>query len=504
MLCADSRADIDADRIFAITDAALRESAVTHVRDELLSSAVHDQGLTLVVTDWLGRMPQVVRGILAELIAGQSKPGCRRLTGIDLHGKVSWFVQLMQSHRDVFESRESHMQSVELSLVDEGSGSSVATLPRFGNLRALRVYQPEFGTSEVLTDLLRHNLAHLREFACVSHSSAAAFLEALRELDVAPPSTVGGAATLATLAAEQLIEAGVTASSLDDRGYPPFAVDAIACARADAAARRTSLWLRGREAPMTEALVPLGAAIARGHALPERERSFLGRLADVRLDLSELPTAGLDSFRSHAGHRLRDELLGPDAKLGLRLRVEARRPTVEHQEIFMCLLMTSLPVGIESARGLYLPILAHGTTVPTRKAFQLWWNDEAAAFVPATAAIAVAVAEATEAPVTTRTLRVYMGARALAADNHFLGEVEVQAGVAPVTLVVDIDANDVLRMHGTRLDAYGDHNIVTVQNLLDAAAQFAEQDRAQRAALLAEEGLTEETFVCERVAHVAH
>ena len=131
---------------------ALRSSVISHLRDELLSSTSTVE-LTLVITDWQGRMPEEVRGILGELVRAQPRFGSAhvaasgdsaghgpRLAALDLHGQVGWFVAMLNERSDAFESRESWMRSLELSLVDEDGW--VGDLPRFGNLRALRLYQP--------------------------------------------------------------------------------------------------------------------------------------------------------------------------------------------------------------------------------------------------------------------------------------------------------------------------------------------------------------------------
>ena len=223
MQCSGSRAELDADRFLAIRDGAVRASVLANLRDELLGPGDR-RDLTLVVTDWPGRMPEEVRAILRELFEQGSSNSRWRLTGLDLHGRVGWFVELLALQRQAFESPSSSMQSLELSLVDEEASTTtcVDALPRFGNLRTLRIYQPEFGDSQTLAELLRDNLVTLAEFACVARSSAVPFISALRELDS------------------------------PHRGE-----------------RETSLWLRGREALVTEALDMLGAAIARDRGLEE-------------------------------------------------------------------------------------------------------------------------------------------------------------------------------------------------------------------------------------------
>ena len=74
-----------------------------------------------------------------------------------------------------FERHESPFHTLELSLVSEesdgeGDGAcGVRDLPRFANLRSLRMYQPEFGSSPHLTELLRRNLPTLSEVAFFCH-----------------------------------------------------------------------------------------------------------------------------------------------------------------------------------------------------------------------------------------------------------------------------------------------------------------------------------------------
>ena len=344
MLLTGTRAEIDADHILNLSSDALRRSVISHLRDELLSST-STVDLTLVITDWQGRMPEEVRGILGELVRAQtrfvsaregaSSDGAGRgprLAGLDLHGQVGWFVALLSEQRGVFESRDSWMRSLELSLVDEDAW--VGDLPRFGNLRALRLFQPELSAArEWLTELLRHNLRHnLTEFACVARSSAEPFLAAVRELDATPsPDGAGGPPTLAELAAAVCVCAGATAKAVSEQGYPQLAVAALEHVETLAHERKTSLWLRGPDKFLREALSALGEAIARSrledgsHAnVQPRDRSFVARLGRLRLDAMGMPAGGLPGLRAHARRALRDSRLGSAAHLGLKLSVEAQ------------------------------------------------------------------------------------------------------------------------------------------------------------------------------------
>jgi hypothetical protein len=82
------------------------------------------------------------------------------------------------------------VEVLELSLIedDESSTLCVGNLPLFGNLRALRVYAPAFGSelAAPLTRLLRHNLQNLQEFACVAHTSPAPSRSSTRPSSQAP------------------------------------------------------------------------------------------------------------------------------------------------------------------------------------------------------------------------------------------------------------------------------------------------------------------------------
>ena len=352
------RAEIDADRFLAIRDPVLQSSVLLHLRDQLLAPARDGPcaDLDLVVTDWQGRMPKEIRRICSELIHRQGTPeSSLRLTRLDLHGKVSWFVAFLQSQRDVFEAGDSPLQSLELSLVDEEGGMScVDSIPRFRNLTTLRVYQPEFGGPGAITELLRHNLGQLKEFACVSQSSATPFLAALRELDL-PAPLHGDPPPLAVLAAARCAETGITALSLEDHGYPPLSVSTVARAENSLAGQRTLLWLRGPEAPMREALATLGTAVARNHVLPQREKSFLGRLGTLKLDLTGMPEAGVNSFRSYAAFKVRDELLSADVELGLRLQVKVRWAHPASLRALLCALLCALPCALPCALLCALP-----------------------------------------------------------------------------------------------------------------------------------------------------
>jgi len=543
MLCSSVRAVIDADALHRVSDASLRQSVVAHLRDDLLSPEQH--GIALVLTDWQGRMPDDVRAILAEFVRAQDGGHGLKLTSLDLHGKVGWFIELLYMSRGAFEASDSWLQALEVSLVEDDSGRpSLGCLPLFGNLRSLRVYQPAFGTelAEPLAGLLRHNLQRLNEFACVAQASAAPFRAALQELNV----PIGGASTvplLSSLAADKVVAAGASATSIEENGYPALAVATVAHAEVEAKARETRLWLRGREEHVLEALRELGRVIAynRSPEATEHRTTFLARLRSLKLDVTQLTATGgdglgglpsaLSALQTQAAHLLRDERLGSDVRLQLRLEIEAHRPSAAQEEVgLMCLVdVTAASIGLESASGLFLPVLPRNTTIPSRRSVRLRWDT--GAFVPLATSITPATPAAHAAPdwpaaagpsastehqARTRTMRIFEGERLFVADNETIGELEVLSHERVVDITFEVNANGLLRVRSTLLEESAQAPIALttwqpkrwvqddLERHLAQAMASAEADRAKRRALLEPLGLSETAFLAASAMYGRH
>lgn len=470
---------------------------LSHLSSDLLSPAKEGNSITLVLTDWHGRMPQEVQVILRSFIQAQGEADCLRLTGLDLHGKIGWFIDLLHERRDTFEAKDGWLQSLELSLVEE---SSIDKLPRFGNLRVLRVYQPELGSESRLVELLRSNLHQLNEVACVASTTAAPFRAAVHELDQLP-ARAGVPSSLAELAAASILDLGATAASMTDQSYPPMVVAVVEQAQAEAEQRITTLWLRGGQAHVTEALELLGQAIARNRELSNNAKTFIGRLGRLRLELPNMPAPELDAFRRRAAQLLRDERLGLDAKLNLRVQVEsqARQTAREEETVLMCLFdLSQLTIGIESVSGLFLPIIPRNSTVPTRRHVLVRWDEDSGGFAPV-----AAVTQAASAPNTSegaahrmRAVRVFCGERVMAADNELMGEVEVTTGSDPTQLRVDLSPIGRIQLNGTQLAGHYDgYSAEQIAQFVQEGEAAAVADHAQRDALLQAAGLTAAQFL---------
>jgi hypothetical protein len=84
-------------------------------------------------------------------------------------------------------------------------------------------------------------------------------------------------------------------------------------------------------------------------------------------------------------------------------------------------------------------------------------------------------------------LRIFAGERTFAADNIFLGEVEIPVGEAPMDVLFDVDANDRLSVNGMLCGAHGTgtsrFSLETIEMHIRDAKAFKEEDEMRQAAV---------------------
>ena len=272
----------------------------------------------------------------------------------------------------------------------------------------------------------------------------------------------------------------------DDSDALATTTEARACTGSDGGGRRTTLWLRGPKVHIDEALNTLGAAIARGRDEHPHARSFIGRLGELKLDLSTGHSGaegGIEAIREHVAFKLRGERLGPSAELGLRVQVVARRPETWALDGLMCLFCTHLSIGFECARGLMYTMIKRNSTIPQRQRQWLQWDADEAAFIPG----AVADCDGAKSqPTVARPLRIFAGERTIAVDNLPIGEAQIYAGTSAVEVTFDVDANDQLRVNGVLVGSISSMDLDTSQAHLHAAHVHSAADQAMRDALWGE------------------
>jgi len=139
--------------------------------------------------------------------------------------------------------------------------------------------------------------------------------------------------------------------------------------------------------------------------------------------------------------------------------------------------VTPLSLGIETLGGVFTRMIDRNTTIPTKKS-QVY-----------------STAEDGQQAVT---IRVFQGEREMAADNKLLGQFDLigipsaPRGVPQIEVTFDIDANGIVNVHakdkGTgkeqqiRIQASGGLSDTDIEQMVQDAEKFAEEDKKRRAA----------------------
>ncbi|MGZ3266849.1 MAG: Hsp70 family protein, partial [Croceibacterium sp.] len=139
--------------------------------------------------------------------------------------------------------------------------------------------------------------------------------------------------------------------------------------------------------------------------------------------------------------------------------------------------VTPLSLGIETLGGVFTRMIDRNTTIPTKKS-QVY-----------------STAEDNQQAVT---IRVFQGEREMAADNKMLGQFDLVGipsaprGVPQIEVVFDIDANGIVNVSakdkGTgkeqqiRIQASGGLSDADIEQMVQDAEKFADEDKKRRAA----------------------
>jgi molecular chaperone DnaK len=139
--------------------------------------------------------------------------------------------------------------------------------------------------------------------------------------------------------------------------------------------------------------------------------------------------------------------------------------------------VTPLSLGIETLGGVFTRMIDRNTTIPTKKA-QVY-----------------STAEDNQQAVT---IRVFQGEREMAADNKLLGQFDLVGippaprGVPQIEVTFDIDANGIVNVsardkgtgkeHHIRIQASGGRSDADINQMVQDAEKFAEEDKKRREA----------------------
>jgi molecular chaperone DnaK len=168
--------------------------------------------------------------------------------------------------------------------------------------------------------------------------------------------------------------------------------------------------------------------------------------------------------------------VNPDEVVAMGAAIQAGVLQGEVKDVLL-LDVTPLSLGIETLGGVFTRMIDRNTTIPTKKA-QTY-----------------STAEDNQNAVT---IRVFQGEREMAADNKILGQFDLVGippaprGVPQIEVTFDIDANGIVNVHakdkGTgkeqqiRIQASGGLSDADIDKMVNEAEQFAEEDKARRAA----------------------
>eukprot|EP00930_Biecheleria_cincta_P004650 TRINITY_DN105570_c0_g1_i1.p1 TRINITY_DN105570_c0_g1~~TRINITY_DN105570_c0_g1_i1.p1 ORF type:complete len:699 (-),score=117.56 TRINITY_DN105570_c0_g1_i1:1-2097(-) len=299
--------------------ASLLESHVKHLKENLFDKRSCE--VSLVITDWDCAMPDIVTDFLVEYLESRAdQPHGNFLVQLDLHGKLHRILEAMIRNRVYYESVASSLETLEVSL--QGVEPHDDFLPLFPNLRALRMYKPEFPRNIEIPDFFFGRLLHLN-------------FDSLN--DIAVIALLSGLSVFRNLL-----------SILADRSQK------------DECKKQTTLWMVGNLADVQEALKLLGhhlqslrARIQPGIAV----NSFLLRLAKLNIHIEDFGHSCVEDVRqlteAALNKGLSDDAIKSRSKVLTAIRTTSPAMIANSDCHLMCLIdITPLSLGIETLDGI--------------------------------------------------------------------------------------------------------------------------------------------------------